>query len=133
MIDGHAEHQSMIRRVEQARKAIAGFTGGRGRMAGLARALDSVLDEAYERMTMAWSVLYEPHFSAPKHYTYRQQKAAELSLCYTTISNAYDELCLLNIISRDDKTEPTTHDRILAAKEEERATRQRRRAAAAIR
>ena len=127
MIDGRAQHESMIRRVEQAQKAIDAFTAGRSRSTGLARALRSVLDETYERMTMSWSVLNEAYFNAPKHHTYRAQKAAELSLCYTTISNAYDELCLLNVIGKGEKTEPTTQDLVRAQKEEERAARASRR------
>lgn len=129
MIDRHAEHQSMIRRVEQAQKAISPSTAGRSKVTGLAKALSSVLDEAYERMTMAWFVLNEPHFDVPKHYAYRAQKAAELSICYTVISNAYDELCLLNVIDKDEKTELTTQDLVRIQKEEERAARARRRRA----
>lgn len=127
MIDRNASHQSMIRRVEQAQKAISASTSGRSRNTGMARALASVLDEVYERMTMAWSVLNEPYFDAPKHHVYRAQKAAELSICYAAISDAYDELCQLNVISKEDKTEPTTQDLVKAHKEEERAARARRR------
>lgn len=136
MIDRHAEHQSMIRRVEQALKAISTLTDGRSKQAGLAKALHSVLDEAYERMTMAWYVLNDASLDVPKYHAYRSQKAAELSICYTTISNAYDELCLLNIINKKDRTEPTIHDMVIAAKEEERAAnaarRQQRRSRARV-
>jgi hypothetical protein len=127
VIDRDAEHQSMIRRVEQAQKAIDAFTAGRSRSTGVARALQSILDEAYERMTMAWTVLNEPRFDIPKYHTYRSQKAAELSICYTAICNAYDELCQFHVISDEDKTEPTTQDLVRTQKEEERATKAVRR------
>ena len=123
MIDRHAEHQSMIRRVEQAQKALSDHTNGRSERTGIARALTSVLDETYERMTMAWSVMHEPYFEAPKHHIFRSQKAAELSICYTIITDAYDELCYLNVISKGERTEPTTQDLVKAQKEQERAAK----------
>lgn len=129
MIDRKAAHESMIRRVEQAQKAISSFTAGRSQKTGVARALGAILDEAYERMNMAWAVLNEPYFAAAKHYVYRAQKAAELGICYTIISNAYDELCQLNVIGKDEKTESTTSDRIAAQKVKERAAGTRRRRA----
>ena len=127
MIDSQAEHESMIRRVEQAQKALSPHVAGRSRRTGVARALGAVLGEAHERMNMAWAVLNEPYFGQAKHYTYRAQKAAELGICYTTISNAYDELCQLGVIGKDEKTEPTTQDLIRAQKEGERAARASRR------
>jgi hypothetical protein len=127
MIDRHAEHQSMIRRVEQAQKALSDHTNGRSERTGIAKALASVLDETYERMTMAWSVMHEPYFRAPKHHVFRSQKAAELSICYTIINNAYDELCYLNTIGKDERTEPTTQDLVKAQKEQERAAKAARR------
>jgi len=123
VIDRHAEHQSMIRRVEQAQKALSDHTNGRSERTGIARALTSVLDETYERMTMAWSVMHEPYFEAPKHHIFRSQKAAELSICYTIITDAYDELCYLNVISKGERTEPTTQDLVKAQKEQERAAK----------
>lgn len=127
MIDHHAEHQSMIRRIEQSQKAISALLTGRSKQAGMARALGTVLDEVYERLTMAWAVLNEPYFGTAKHHIYRAQKAAELGICYTIVSNAYDELCRLNVINKDEKTEPTTADLVQMQKEMERAAKSRRR------
>jgi len=127
VIDRHAEHQSMIRRVEQAQKALSNHTNGRSVRTGIAKALASVLDETYERMTMAWTVMHQPYFDAPKHHVFRSQKAAELSICYTIITDAYDELCYLNVIGKDERTEVTTQDLMRVQKEEERAANAARR------
>ena len=117
----------MVRRAEQAQKAISSLTAGRSKLAGIARALSSVLDEAHERMNMAWAVLNEPYFEGPKHYTYRAQKSAELGICYAAIHGAYDELCRLNVINKVDRTEPTLYELAIIRKGEERAVRTGRR------
>jgi Asp/Glu/hydantoin racemase len=117
----------MIRRVEQAQKAISSHAVGRSRLAGMAQALTGVLDEAYERMDLAWGVLNEQYFDSPKHYTFRAQKAAELGICYATIRSAYDDLCRIGIIGKDERTEPTMTELVAAREAEERATKPRRR------
>jgi hypothetical protein len=65
--------------------------------------------------------LANDHFSGAKHYTYRAQKAAELSLCYASISKVYDELCRLRVISKDEQTEQTVYDIIKQAEAAEKA------------
>lgn len=121
MIDRQAEHEAMIRRVEQAQKAISPSATNRGRLAGMSWALTNVLDELYERMTLAWRALNDVRFDHPKHHTYRAQKAAELSLCYAGISKVYDELCRLRVISKNEQTEKTVYELAKEAEATERA------------
>lgn len=128
MIDRDAEYQSMVRRVEQAQKAISAFSSGRSRLAGTARALSTVLDEAHERMNLAWAVLTDQRFEVAQHYTYRAQKAAELGICYASIIGAYDHLCQAGIIGRSEQTELTLDDMVKKVKEQERVDNKRRRA-----
>lgn len=122
MIDRRAEHDAMIRRVEQAQKAISPHATNRGRLAGMTWAVSVVLDEVYERMTLAWAVLTDTRFEHAKHYTYRAQKAAELSLSYVTINKVYDELCRLRVISKEEQTEPTVYDKVKTTMAAERET-----------
>jgi hypothetical protein len=127
MIDRQAAHESMVRRVEQAQKAIDPLKAGRSRQAGMARALGAVLDELHGRMDLAWMVLNEQPFGGVERATFRGQKAAELGICYTAIQGAYDELAQLGIISKDERTEPTTIELVKALKEQERVEPRRRR------
>lgn len=103
-------HDSMVAKVEQARKSIDLFKPGRGRQAGLAKALDAVLEEIQERMDAAWRVLREPTpiELSPREHTFRSQKAAELGMCYVAGTRVYDELAAVSVIRRVDRTELTT-------------------------
>jgi hypothetical protein len=126
MIDRQVNHESMVRRVEQAQKAVDPLKSGRSRQAGMARALGAVLDELHERMDLAWTVLNERPFGGVERATFRGQKAAELGICYTAIQGAYDELAQLGVISKDERTEPTTIELIKAFKEGRVEPRRRR-------
>lgn len=126
MTDRLANHESMVRRVGQAQKAIDSLKSGRSRQAGMARALSAVLDELHERMNLAWEVLNERPFGGTERAAFRGQKAAELGICYTGIQGAYDELAQLGVISRSERTEPTTIELIKSFKEERVEPRRRR-------
>jgi hypothetical protein len=115
------EYEGMIRRVELAKKAISNLTNGRSRLAGVARGLEAVLDEAYERMDLAWRVLSET--GDPLDFTFRAQKAAEMSLCCVMVCKVYDELCALYVIGKDEQSEPTISQMIKEADAEERRNR----------
>lgn len=120
-------HSSMVAKVEQARKAVDPHTVGRGRQAGLAKALAAALEEIQERMDAAWWVLREPTAQelSPREHTFRSQKAAELGLCYVAGTRIFDELAMLHVIRRTERTEPTTAElaRQLDRGERERLSR----------
>lgn len=128
-LDQQSDYDAMVRRAEHILKALSGSSNGRSRVAVTTRALQAAVDETFSRMLMAWSVLTHANFQAPKHYTYRMQKAAELSNCYALLIEVYDELCHGNVISKDRQTEPTTAMMVRLEKEEERAAAARRRRA----
>lgn len=129
MSSHHLGYESMVRRAEHIIKAVSGTTTGRGRLAVTSRALLASVDEAHERMNLAWTVLRDLHFDVPRYHTYRLQKAAELSACYILICKVYDELCAGNVIAKDQQTEPTTAMLAREAKEDERDVRRKREAA----
>lgn len=110
MTERTAFHDSMVAKVEQARKAIDVFKPGRGRQAGMAKALDAVLEEIQERMDAAWRVLRQPTpiELSPREHTFRSQKAAELGLCYVGGTRIFDELAAVGVIRRAERTELTT-------------------------
>ncbi len=112
------DYESMVRRVELAKKAISERTTGRSRTAGTAKALMAVLEEAHERMDLAWKVLRVKQ--EPLDFMFRAQKAAEISLCCVMISKAYDELCALFVIAKDEQSEPTVKQMIQAAESAEK-------------
>jgi hypothetical protein len=116
-------HESMVRRVEAALKALDSNTSGRSQQTGMARALQAALREVYDRMDMAWAVLKGPSRETAAEQKYLLMNASEIGLCYTLIHNIYDELCELNVISKADQIEPTTKAVAQAAEATEKAGR----------
>lgn len=121
-------HDSIVRRIEQSRKAIEPYRVGRGRQAGLANALDTLLDELHERLDMAWRVLNTPaKESSVQQRIFYGQKAAELGLCYAAIARSYDELVGLSVIPGAERTEPTLAELAKQLERSEKPTTRRRR------
>lgn len=125
-IEDTSHYDSMVQRAELILKAISESTTGRSRVAVISRALQAAVDEAYERMMLAWSVLNNPQLRAPKHHAYRLQKAIELGTCFVLIQKVYDELCGGGVIDKPHQTEPTTAMLARAAKERDREYRRAR-------
>lgn len=113
----------MVERVEQARKVLAPLCMGRGRQAGLAKALAAVLDEAYERMEMAWLILNQPADRTEERQRFWAQKATELGMCYTLISHVFDELAVHLIIPYRERTQPTTMELARRLNQEDKKAR----------
>lgn len=114
-------YESMVRRAEICLKALTSHTSGRSRQTGMARALHAAISEAHERMDLAWAVLRIPsEGGSAAEQRYRLINAGEISLCYTIIRQIYDELAILNVIPKEDQTEPTTQDLIQAARKHEK-------------
>lgn len=123
-------HDSMLNRVEVMRDALKPFQPGRGRLANMANTIGMINAEVFITMTQAWQSIHDSRWQGPAYVRFIAQRYAELSLCYSLIQTAYDELCDANIIPKDGRPELTTKDMAaIAAVEEKLAKKQRRTAA----
>lgn len=123
-------HDSMLNRMEIMRDALKPFQPGRGRLANLANTVGATNIEVAATMIQAWRSIHDPRWQGPTYTRFIAQRYAELSLCYSLIQTAYDELCTANIIAKERRTELTTKDMAALAAAEEKLARRRGRVAA---
>jgi hypothetical protein len=119
-------HFSMLNRVEIMKQALRAHQPGRSRLANLANTVFSLNLETWATMVQAWRSINDPRWQGPAHARFIAQRYAELSLCYTLIQTAYDELCATKIIAKEDQTELTTNDMAALRAADEKLTRRRR-------
>lgn len=122
-------HDSMLNRMQIMRDALKAFQPGRGRLANLANTIGATNIEVAATMVQAWRSIHDPRWQGPAYVRFIAQRYAELSLCYSLIQTAYDELCAGNIIPKDARTELTTRDMAAIAAADEKLARRRGRAA----
>lgn len=127
-------HDSMLNRLEIMRDALKPFQPGRGRLANMTNTIDTLNTEVFITMARAWESIHDPRWQGPAYVRFVAQRYAELSLCYTLIQTAYDELCSMNIVPQEARAELTTKDMAVIATAEEKlrkaAAKQRRKVAA---
>ena len=124
-------HEAMLNRVEIMRDALKPFQPGRGRLANMTNTIDMINSEIVITMTQAWQLIHDPRWQGPSYVRFIAQRYAELSLCYSLIQTAYDELCSANIVPAGARAELTTKDMAVIAAAEEKLRKKQRKMAAA--